>query len=168
MTTKTPKKRPTAHAAAPAATPVTKVIPSSEKLERADYVDYTVIATEQRPRARDIAHFGEGDLAAVVQANTALVKGFEAIGLEVFAYAQTALGDAVRVARAMIDARSVVDVIALNGEFARASIEGLLANSTRVSEIGMRMTSEAFGPLGERVTGTLSQMTRSKRSDAAA
>jgi phasin family protein len=117
---------------------------------------------------RGIAQFGEGNLAAVVQANTALVKGFEAIGQEVFAYAQTALEGAIRTAQAMIGARTVVDVIALNREFAQSAIEGLLANSARVSEIGMRATSEAFAPLGERVTRTMARMTAAKPTRAAA
>ncbi len=104
--------------------------------------------------------FGEANLAAVVRANTALIKGFEAIGEAVYAYAQSSLGSAVSTARAMIGARNLVDVVALNRDFAQTAFEGLLANSARLSEIGITATSEALKPLGERVAVTIEKMSR--------
>src|SRR5260370_39747503 len=48
-------------------------------------------AAENRP---EIAGFGPGDLAAVVEANAAMAKGLEAIGQEGVAYAQDSLESA--------------------------------------------------------------------------
>ncbi len=104
--------------------------------------------------------FGKANLAAMLQANTALIKGFEAIGEAVYAYAQSSLGSAVSTARAMIGARNLVDVVALNRDFAQTALEGLFANSARLSEIGITATSEALKPLGERVAVTIEKMSR--------
>jgi phasin family protein len=179
---KTPKKRPAkrplvARAGPARATPKRGVAPKRGPVGKAAAAPARPAAKPVRPAmavvpsgtsARGLAQFGDGNLAAVVQANTVLVKGFEAIGHEVFAYAQTAFEGAVKTAQAMIGARTVVDVIALNREFAQTSLEGLLANSVRVSEIGMRATSEAFAPLGERVTRAMARMTAAKPARAAA
>jgi hypothetical protein len=108
----------------------------------------------------EIADLGPGDLAAVVQANAAMAKGLEAIGQEVVGYAQYSLKSAVGAARAMIGARSLVDVIALNRDFTQTTLESFLAKSARLSEIGIRTASEAFAPLGERLVETRQKMGR--------
>jgi phasin family protein len=112
-------------------------------------------AFETAPETRsEIAGLGQGDLAAVVHANAALVKGLEAMGQEVVDYAQHSLESAVSAARALIGVRSLADMIALNRDFTQAAIESFLANSARLSEIGIRTASEAFAPLGQRLVET--------------
>ena len=112
--------------------------------------------------------FGEADVAALLRANTALIKGFEAIGEAIYAYARSSLGSAVSTARAMIEARNLVDVVTLNREFAQLTLEGLVTNSARLSEIGVTATSEAFKPLGERVAVTIEKLHRPAATDGGA
>jgi hypothetical protein len=107
----------------------------------------------------EIAGFGPGDLAAVVQANAAMAKGLEAIGQEVVGYAQDSLESAVSAARAMIGARSLIDVIALNRDFTQTTLESFLVKSARLSEIGIRTASEAFA-LGQRLVETRQKTSR--------
>jgi phasin family protein len=104
----------------------------------------------------EVAGFGH----AVVHANAAMAKGLEAIGQEVVGYAQDSLESAVSAARAMIGARSLADVIALNRDFTQTALESFLAKSARLSEIGIRTASEAFAPLGQRLLGTRQKMGR--------
>src|SRR5882672_2644050 len=68
--------------------------------------------------------FAAANLAAVAQANTALIEGFEAIGEAVYAYARDSFSSAASAARSLIEARNLVDVVALNGEFAKTALEG--------------------------------------------
>jgi phasin family protein len=89
-----------------------------------------------------------------------MAKGLEAIGQEVVGYAQDSLESAVSAARAMISARSLADVIALNRDFTQTALESFLAKSARLSEIGIRTASEAFAPLGQRLLGTRQKMGR--------
>jgi phasin family protein len=146
MKAKTQKSRPVApasarkHAAKPAPSEAQKV------------VRRTIEAAIEAPAETrsEIADFGQGNLAAVVHANTMIAKGLEAIGQEVLGYAQHSLESAMSAVRAMIDARSLVDVIALNRDFAQTALESFLAKSARLSEIGIKTTSEAFAPLGQR------------------
>lgn len=108
----------------------------------------------------EFAGFGQDNLAAVAHANAAMVKGLEAIGQEVVGYAQNSLESAVSAARAMIDARSLADVIALNRDFTQTVLESFLAKSARLSEIGIRTASEAFAPLGQGLAETRPKMGR--------
>jgi len=104
--------------------------------------------------------FAAASLAAVAQANAALIEGVEDIGKALYDYARDSFASAASAARSLIEARSLVDVVAVNRDFAQTALEGLLANSARVSEIGLRATSEALKPLGERVADTITKASR--------
>jgi phasin family protein len=135
--------------------------------DRAKSVRSIVPSGEQAAAQADILHqgadFGATNLAAMAQANAVLIEGFGAIGAAVYAYARESLGSAASVTRSMIDARSLADVVALNHDFAQTALEGLIASSARVAEIGVRTTSEALKPLGEHVADTISKMTHPTR-----
>jgi phasin family protein len=108
----------------------------------------------------DLAALGRENLAAVARANAALVKGFEELGQEVAGYAQHSLASAVDAARALVGVRTITDLVALNRKLAQTTLEGALANSARLSEIGMRVATEALGPLNERVAQTFGRLGR--------
>jgi len=108
----------------------------------------------------DLAALGRENLAAVARANAALVKGFEELGQEVAGYAQHNLVSAVDTARALVGVRTIADLVALNRKVAQATLEGALANSARLSEIGIRVATEALGPLNDRVAQTFGRLAR--------
>jgi phasin family protein len=108
----------------------------------------------------DLAALGRENLAAVARANAVLVKGFEELGQEVAGYAQHNLVSAVDTARALVGVRTIADLVALNRKVAQATLEGALANSARLSEIGIRVATEALGPLKDRVAETFGRLAR--------
>ncbi|MBV8650027.1 MAG: phasin family protein [Alphaproteobacteria bacterium] len=108
----------------------------------------------------DLAALGRENLVAVARANAALVKGFEELGQEVAGYAQYNLVSAIDAARALVGVTTISDLVALNRKVAQATLEGALANSARLSEIGIRVATEALFPLNERVAQTFSRLGR--------
>jgi phasin family protein len=68
----------------------------------------------------------------------AIVAGLQEVGAEMAAYAGHTLDQAVHLARSLIDAGSLAEVIALQQKFAQANFATLLAGSARVTEIGLR------------------------------
>jgi hypothetical protein len=99
----------------------------------------------------DLAALGRENLAALARANAVLVKGFEEIGQEVASCAEQSLLSAMDTARALVGIRTLADLVALNSKVAQATLEGALANTARLSEIGIRVATEALGPFNERV-----------------
>jgi phasin family protein len=109
------------------------------------------------------SEFGTTNFAAMAQANAALMDGLEAIQVTVYAYARDSFRGATTAARSLIDARSLVDLVSLQRDFTRAALEGLIGNSARVAEIGVRATGEALKPLGEHVADTISTLNRATK-----
>jgi phasin family protein len=106
----------------------------------------------------ELADLGRENFAAVLRANAALSEGLEAIGKEVMGYARTSFESAAEAATALLSAKTLEDVVQLNTEFAKASLERLLERSAKLSEMGVKVANDALAPLGSRVEATLQKL----------
>jgi phasin family protein len=102
-----------------------------------------------------LADLGRENLAAVTQANMALSDGFKAISEEIFTYAFSALETASHTATALLGAKTLDEVMQLNSDLAKTSLETLVARSAKLSEMGVSVASGALKPLGTRFEATL-------------
>jgi phasin family protein len=100
----------------------------------------------------DIAALNQGNVEALVKANTVLAKGAEEIGKELMSYAQTSLERTAGAAKALFGAKTLQDVVQLNTEFAKNSYDTYLANATKLGELSVKVANEAFQPLSQRAT----------------
>ena len=106
----------------------------------------------------ELADLGRENFAAVLRANAALTEGIEAIGKEVMGYARNSLENAAEAATALLAANTFEDLVQLNSEFAKASFERMVARSTKLSEMGVKVANEALAPLGDRVEATFRKL----------
>ena len=100
---------------------------------------------------RDAAGLAKENLATVTAMNAALTEGMEQIGLELVGITRGTLESAAATSAALLDARSLADVAALNGDFARGCLDRLIAGTMRLSQLGFAAASEAYEPFGTRM-----------------
>lgn len=108
----------------------------------------------------ELADLGRENFAAVLRANAALSEGMEAIGKEVMGYARNSLENAAEAATALLAAKTFEDLVQLNSDFAKASFERMVARSTKLSEMGVKVANEALAPLGDRVEATFQKLSK--------
>jgi phasin family protein len=140
MAAKTTKK------AAPAATAATETVGATQQQLFKGYEDFTVL--------------GQENIEAVVQANQVLAKGAEVIGKELMEIAQTSFENAATAAKAYFGAKTLQDVLKLNSEFAKLSLDSFLTNSAKLSDLSVKVANEAFAPIGERVNVTIEKFAK--------
>ena len=99
----------------------------------------------------DLAAFGKANFAAMIQANQILAKGFEELSKEMVSQTQLSLETAASAAKAMFSARSLKDVVELNADYTKSAFDKFVANSTRLSELGVKVTTDALAPVTARV-----------------
>lgn len=85
-------------------------------------------------------------LAAALRANRAIARGLEAVGKEMVDYAEASFETAAATAKAMLSVRTFADLVRVSADFAKANVEHLAARSARLSEVGVKVTEEAFAP----------------------
>ena len=108
----------------------------------------------------EFADLSRENFAALTKSNLALAEGWNAMTEELLGYARTTLASASQTATALLTARTLDEVIQLNSELARASVESLLQQSSKLSEMGVTCANEALAPLGGRVEATIAKLTK--------
>lgn len=98
------------------------------------------------------------NFAAAAKANRALSEGMQAIGQEILTYARSSLESASQAATALLEAKTLDEVIQLNTDLAKTSLETLLARSAKLSEMGVSVANEALAPWGGRMGATFAKL----------
>jgi Phasin protein len=93
------------------------------------------------------ADFGSQNLAALVQAQTALARGLEALSAEVTGLTLTGIDTATRTATDMLAVKTIADAIEVNAGFTRRNFDTLIGGSAKLSELSVKVASEAAQPI---------------------
>ncbi len=103
------------------------------------------------PNFDQLAAFHRGNLDAMLAAGNIVVKGFETIGREVFAYNQKAVEIGTERATALMACKSLNEAVEMQTGFARENVEAIVAEGTKLSELSVKVAKETAEPLGARV-----------------
>jgi len=127
-------------------------------------VEQTVALTKENVEKASKAAFkgydhfavlGQGNFNAFVQANTAVAKGFEVIGMEVLAFAQRSVEENMAQAQALIGAKDLQEMVDLQSGFAKQRLEETLVETAKLTELSTQVANEAIEPLQKRVDATV-------------
>ncbi|UCH74101.1 MAG: phasin family protein [Rhodospirillales bacterium] len=153
--TKTPKaaaKTVEKATAAPTSAPVEATVEAvTEQVEK------------QVEKAAAVAAQGYGDFAvlqkeafdALVRSGEILTKGAEALGKEYLAFAQEAAEANNQAAKALMGAKSVTEFVQLQSDYFRISLDKSVDEGTKLSEMSMKIATEAFEPLQKQMTAAV-------------
>ncbi|HEY1507100.1 MAG TPA: phasin family protein [Stellaceae bacterium] len=105
------------------------------------------------PPARSHVDVTESDRdasATAVISNPAVNAGLEAIGLEVAQYVRTAFESAGETARGMLGVRTLEDVLRLQTDFAKRSLDSFIEHGAKLSELGCSLVGASAETWGMR------------------
>lgn len=100
------------------------------------------------------ATFGQDYVEAVVTSSKITTKAAESMGAEIAAYSKKAYEDSMAAAKELTACKSVAEFVEKQTEFGKISIEGFIAEATRLNEMYAAAAKEAFAPLNARFTAT--------------
>lgn len=103
----------------------------------------------------DMAALNKDGVDAYVSAGNILAKGMEELSKSMFAFAQASAEANVATAKALMGAKTVNDVFTIQAEFARTQFDTMVAESTKMSEYGLKVANEAFEPLQAQANATV-------------
>lgn len=105
----------------------------------------------------DAGNLSRDDVDALVQTSARLAKGVQEMGMEVMQYTQQSLQMGMRVANEMMTCRSVEDMLQVQQNFVRQSVDTFLQESARLLEMSSSVATEAVNPLNDRFGNPLRQ-----------
>lgn len=95
----------------------------------------------------ELADFGRETFTALVQSQAALARGLEAFSVEMTGLALSGIDAVARTATDMLAVTTLSDAIEVNAGFTRSSFDTLVNGSAKLSELGVRLATEASQPI---------------------
>lgn len=92
----------------------------------------------------------DGDMDAILQSGARLAKGMQDVGWEMMQFSQNSLRMQIKAANELMTCRSVEDMVQVQRDLMRESVDTLLNESARLLEISSNVATEALSPLNQR------------------
>jgi phasin family protein len=103
----------------------------------------------------DVAAFGKANLDAYLKAGSTIAKGFEELTRAVAAFSQTNVTTTVDATKALFGAKTIREVADLQNDYAKKAFDSLVAETTKLGELSVRVANEAIEPLNARVSAVI-------------
>ena len=108
----------------------------------------------------DVASFGKDNIDAVVTAGNIATKGWQDLGAAWFAFAKGTVDNNVAMMQAMMAVKSPRELVDIQSSFAKSSFDSFVAESSKLSEMGVKVTNEAMAPISARVNATVEKFSK--------
>jgi phasin family protein len=102
--------------------------------------------------AEELADLARANVEAVVEAGRVAAEGARSIGQDVVASSRDGVEQAADAIRSLAEAKSPTEYLQLQSDFARASFDRAVAETSKLTESLVKLAGEAFQPLSNRAT----------------
>ena len=102
--------------------------------------------------AEELADLARANVEAVVEAGRVATEGARSIGQDVVAKQRDGFEAAADAIRSLAEAKSPTEYLQLQGDFARASFDRAVSESSKLTESLVKLAGEAFQPLSNRAS----------------
>jgi len=117
-----------------------KVVEASKK-----QIDETMKAFDE------LNGFAKGNVEAVVASGQAATKGFETLAKAATDYTKASVAEAQATFKALSGAKTAKDFFEIQNDSMKKAYEGFVAESSKMSELFVKMAQDAFEPLSSRM-----------------
>jgi phasin family protein len=101
------------------------------------------------------AAFSQDNIEAVVTSSKIAAKAAESVNAEIVAFSKKAYEDGMAAAKELTSCKTVTEFVEKQTEFGRATVEGFVAEATKLNEMYAAAAKEAFAPLNARFSAAV-------------
>lgn len=147
---------------------VEKVVKAGQEAAQQGYEQAMKLTQEQVDKAQkmlfggydDVAEFGKANYDAYVKSIDVMAKGYEAIGRQMFAFTQANVEKTVETTKTIAGCKTFNEVVDLQATIAREAMDRFVTEGTKITEMSMQVSTDAFAPIQERVAATVEKATK--------
>lgn len=100
----------------------------------------------------EVVAFQKQNVDAVVAAGKAATSAWQTMGKQIAEFNQAAVETGLANAKALMSCKTVQEAVELQTEQARKGFDQALAQGTKLGEVAVKATNEAFAPINEQVS----------------
>lgn len=140
----------------------TSVINDSE-LAGTGYIQSTIredLNMDSISRTTDaVTSFSQGTIDALMKSGQAWASGMQAITQTIAETAQAQLDQTLSTWKALTEAKSMKEAVDLQASLARASLQTVLAETGKLTEVSIKLAEQSMAPLTARMVVAVEQLT---------
>ena len=110
------------------------------------------LAKKSQKVAEELADLARANVEAIVEAGRVASEGARALGQDVVVKQRNSFEQAADAIRSLAEAKSPTEYLQLQGDFARASFDRMVAESSKLTESMVKLAGETFQPLSNRAS----------------
>ena len=110
--------------------------------------------------AEEAADFGRGNVEAFTKAAQTWASGSQDLARQYMALAQGLTDHALEGAKALSGVKSVNEAAELQAKFAKAALEKMVAEGTKLQEASVKLAESAFAPVNARMTVAMEKLAK--------
>jgi phasin family protein len=103
-----------------------------------------------RKVAEDMADFGKGNVAALLESSRIAAQGFEAIGHETAAFMRERFDSTATVVQSFASVKSPTELMQLQADYWRGAFDALVKEASRSTEATLKLAGDVAKPLQNR------------------
>jgi len=124
-------------------------------------IPQAVVAVAAEPaRPAKTSDYGQGAFAAMMRSGALLAEGLEGIGQAWIGVAQATMHDGAATARAIIGAKSPQQVLELQANYARATLDRLVAEGGKLPALSVGVANRAIEPIQSQFAAAVDRLWR--------
>jgi phasin family protein len=108
----------------------------------------------------DLNALTKGNVEAVVQSGTIVAKGAEQAGKQVAAFTQASLEQSLAIGKSAMAVKSIRELVDLQNAYLKSTLDALVAESTKLQQLSIKVTNEALAPLNARVNVAVEKLAK--------
>lgn len=115
--------------------------------------------------AKEAANINREGIDAFVKSGTIFAKGFEALIRETMTFAQSTAEKQMQLAKDAMTSKTINEFSDAQNKIAKTSFDDLMSGTTKLTEMGVKLVSEAAEPINEQITKSVQKATQAAAAE---
>lgn len=108
----------------------------------------------------DISSIGKENVEAAVKSSQILAKAAEEMSKAIVNFTQASLEMGMQAGQSMLAVKTMQDLVEAQNEFAKNTFDHVVAGTSKISDMAMKVTNEAIEPISQRLNETIEKITK--------
>ncbi|MGO4721734.1 MULTISPECIES: phasin family protein [unclassified Inquilinus] len=108
----------------------------------------------------DLVTLAKGNVDAFFASAAVFAQGTEQLSRAWFALQQGAAEQAAEATRSLFAAKTLREVVDLQSTYSKTAFDGFVAESSKLSELGLKVTNDAVAPIAARVNVAVEKLSK--------
>ena len=147
-----------ANSKAQASARIAKITPATVVKTAKD--KFAKVTETQFKAADDVAAYSKSNVDALIQAGSIFFRGMEELTRSMVGLTQSQVETNMSTAKALLAAKTLSEFTDLQNAYTKTAFDTAVTETTKLSELAVRITNEAIEPLNARMTATIEQMAK--------